>query len=84
MSGDQQFKINLKVKKRFCKHFARLKPAGRRSRFLKNERFFTFFKKSAKQRPQLQSMQPAGRRRRRDIYSRNNSTLTRGKGRHLP
>ncbi|MBQ2307048.1 MAG: hypothetical protein II184_05985, partial [Clostridia bacterium] len=59
MSGDQQFKINLKVKKRFCKHFARLKPAGRKRRFLKNERFFTFFKKSAKQRPQLQSQPPA-------------------------
>ena len=43
----------MKGQKRLCKRFARLKLAERRSRFLKNERFFTFFKKSTKQRLQL-------------------------------
>ncbi len=58
-SGNRQFKSNLKVIKRLCKCFVRLKPAERRSRFLKNERFFTFFKKSAKQRLQMRSQLPA-------------------------
>ncbi|MBR0158999.1 MAG: hypothetical protein IJM24_07950 [Clostridia bacterium] len=52
MSGNQRFKSNLKVKKHFCKRFVRLKQAERRSRFLKNEPSFTFFKKSAEQRPE--------------------------------
>ena len=34
--------------------FVQLKQAERRSRFLKNERFFTFFKKSAEQRLEWQ------------------------------
>ncbi|MBQ2306501.1 MAG: hypothetical protein II184_03200, partial [Clostridia bacterium] len=49
MSGNQQFKSNLKVKKRFCKRFVQLKQAERRSQFLKNEPSFTFFQKSAEQ-----------------------------------
>ncbi|MBR7063160.1 MAG: hypothetical protein IKI42_09030, partial [Clostridia bacterium] len=53
-SGNPQFKSNLKVKKRFRKRFSRLKQAERRSHFLKNEPSFTFFKKSAEQRLELQ------------------------------
>ncbi|MBQ2307434.1 MAG: hypothetical protein II184_07965, partial [Clostridia bacterium] len=48
----------MEVKKSSCKRFAQLKQAGRRSRFLKNERFFTFFKKTAEQRLQLRSQLP--------------------------